>query len=117
VETSLAAALSVIWATTSFVSQKVFITLFCNSQFPYKSFNLFLTLVMMKDKSTDLCGNILEEHFLWENLVRSGCLTVRKLICRASGLNLIEKGVKFEMLMQRSLLHSTIFTSNIKAFV
>ena len=36
------------------VSQKVFITLFCTSQFPHKLVNLFVTSVIIKDKLTDL---------------------------------------------------------------
>ena len=30
---------------------------FCRSQFPHKSVNMFFTLVIIKDKSTNLCGN------------------------------------------------------------
>ena len=37
----------------------VFIKLFCKSQFPHKSVNLFFILVIIKDKLTDLCGNLL----------------------------------------------------------
>ena len=32
---------------------------FCKSQFPHKFINLFFTLVMMKDKLTDLCRILL----------------------------------------------------------
>ena len=40
-----------------FISQKVFIKFFCKSQFRHKSVNLFFILVIIKDTSTDLCGN------------------------------------------------------------
>ena len=33
----------------NFISHKVFIKLFCDSQFPHKSVNLFLILVIVKD--------------------------------------------------------------------
>ena len=39
------------------VSQKVFIKLFCQSLFPYKSVNLFFILATMKDKLSNLCGH------------------------------------------------------------
>jgi len=39
------------------ISQKVFIKVFCKIQFPHESVNLFFTLVMIKDKLTDLWGH------------------------------------------------------------
>ena len=39
------------------VSQKVFIKLFCKSQFPHQSVNLSFIVTNMKDKLTNLCGN------------------------------------------------------------
>ena len=39
------------------ILQKVFIASFCNIQFPHKSVNLFLILVVIKDNLTDLCGS------------------------------------------------------------
>ena len=39
------------------ISQDVFITSFCESQFPHKFVNLFFVLVMIKDKLMDFCGN------------------------------------------------------------
>ena len=39
------------------ISQKVFITSLCKSQFPHKSVNLFFILVIVKDRLTDLSGN------------------------------------------------------------
>ena len=41
------------------ISQKVFIELFCESQFPHKFVNLFFLLVMIKIKWTYLSGNLL----------------------------------------------------------
>ena len=38
-----------------FISHRVFLKLFCKSQFPHKSVNLFFILVIIKDKLTDLC--------------------------------------------------------------
>ena len=38
-------------------SQKVFIKLFCKSEFTHKSVNSFFILVMIKNNLTDLCGN------------------------------------------------------------
>jgi len=35
---------------TMFILKQVFIKLFCKSQFPHKSVNLFFILVMMKDE-------------------------------------------------------------------
>ena len=37
---------------------------FCRSQFPHKSVNLFVTLVIIKDKMMDLCGNWLLKNDL-----------------------------------------------------
>ena len=45
-----------VWGS-KLISQKVFIKSFCRSQFPHKSVNSFLILVMIKDELTDLCGN------------------------------------------------------------
>jgi len=42
---------------TSLISQKVFIKMFCKSQFLHKSVKLFFMLVNIKDKLKDLCGN------------------------------------------------------------
>jgi hypothetical protein len=39
------------------ISQKVFTTSFCISQFPHKLVNLVFILVTIKDKKTDLSGN------------------------------------------------------------
>ena len=39
------------------VSQNVFIGSFCKTKSPHKSVNLFLILVIMKDKLTDLWGS------------------------------------------------------------
>ena len=39
------------------VSQRVFLKLFCTSQFPHKCVNLFFISVTMKDELTNLCGN------------------------------------------------------------
>ena len=48
-----------------FFSQKVFIKLFCKSQFPYKFVNLFLIIVMVKDKLADLYRNrLLQNNFI-----------------------------------------------------
>ena len=41
----------------TFISQRVFMRLFCKSQFPHKSVNLFFTFAIIKDRLTDLCGN------------------------------------------------------------
>ena len=41
----------------AFISHKLFIKSFCKSQFLHKSVNLFLILVIIKDKFTDLFGN------------------------------------------------------------
>jgi len=38
-------------------SLKVIVKLFCKSKFPHKSVNLFFTLVIVKDKLTDLWGS------------------------------------------------------------
>ena len=47
-----------------FISHTVFIQLFCESQFPHVSVNLFFMLSTIKDKSTDLCGNrLLRDDF------------------------------------------------------
>ena len=49
----------------NFISQKMLIELFCKRQFPQKIVKLFLILVVIKDKSTDLCGNWpLQNNFL-----------------------------------------------------
>ena len=42
---------------SGFNSQTVFVKSFCKSQFPHKSVNLFVILVMIKDKLTDLWGS------------------------------------------------------------
>ena len=39
------------------ISQEVFIRFFHKSQFPYRSANVFFTLVMIKDKLSDSSGN------------------------------------------------------------
>ena len=43
-------------AIQEFISHKVLMKLFCKSQFPHKSVNLFFKLVIVKDELTDLCG-------------------------------------------------------------
>ena len=48
------------WSRPDLISQKVFIKSFCKSQFPHKSVNLFFISVMIKDKLTDLCGNLIK---------------------------------------------------------
>jgi hypothetical protein len=40
-----------------FIQHKMILKSFCKSQFPQKIVNLFFTLVMVKAKFTDLCGN------------------------------------------------------------
>ena len=40
-----------------FVSQRLLIMSFGKSQLPHKFVKLFLRLVIVKDKLTDLCGN------------------------------------------------------------
>ena len=47
---------------TTFISQKVSIKSFCESQSPHKSVNLFFTLVIIKNKLTNLCGNWLLQN-------------------------------------------------------
>ena len=45
-------------------TQNAFTKVLCNSPFPHKSVNLFLTLVMIEDELTDLCGNrLLKNEF------------------------------------------------------
>ena len=39
------------------IAQKVLTNSFCKSQFPHICFNVFFTLVIMKDESMDLYGN------------------------------------------------------------
>ena len=39
------------------ISHEVFLTSFCKIQFPHRSVNLIFTLVIVKDKLTDMCGN------------------------------------------------------------
>ena len=39
------------------ISRKAFLNSLCKSQSPHKSVNLFLILVIVKDKSTDLWGS------------------------------------------------------------
>ena len=41
---------------SGFVSHKVFLKSFCESQFPHESVNLFFTLVIVKKKLMDLWG-------------------------------------------------------------
>ena len=43
--------------TSEIVSQRVFIKLFCISQFPHKSVNLSFIIVIIRDELTNLCGN------------------------------------------------------------
>ena len=43
--------------TPTLISQKVSITSFCNSQFPHIFVDVFLTLVIVKDKLADLWGS------------------------------------------------------------
>ena len=45
------------WSFSDVTSQKVSIKSFCKSRFPHKSVDIFFTLVTIKDKLTDLCGN------------------------------------------------------------
>ena len=52
---------------TSFISQKVFLNSLCKCQFPRKSFDLFSTLVIVKDKLTDLLGSWLLQNDVKEN--------------------------------------------------
>ena len=40
-----------------FISQRVLIKSFLKSQFPHKSVNFLLILVIIEDKLTNLCGN------------------------------------------------------------
>ena len=40
-----------------FITQKVLIKLFCKSQFPHKSVNLFFIITDSTNKLTDLYGN------------------------------------------------------------
>ena len=59
----------------SLTSQKVSIKLFCKSQLPYKSVNLFPLSVIMKDELTNLCEKWLSQqprytHFLWGKATR-----------------------------------------------
>ena len=60
---------------SAFISHKVFINSFCESQFPHKFDNLFFILVIAKDELKNLCGdklpnlcvtfvNRLHKHFL-----------------------------------------------------
>jgi len=55
------------------LSQKVFITWFCTSQFPHKSVNLSSIITNMKNELTDLCGNRLLQNDImntfWETKV------------------------------------------------
>ena len=44
-------------APPRFISQKLFVKLFCKSQFPDKSVNVFFILTNIKNKLIDLCGN------------------------------------------------------------
>ena len=58
-------------AQSRVISKKVFTKSFLKSQFPHKSVNLFLILVKMKNRWTDLCGSWLVrddfiKHFLWD---------------------------------------------------
>ena len=47
--------------------REVFIKSFCKSQFPHKFVDLFSTLVLIKEKLTDLWGNwLLQNDFLCE---------------------------------------------------
>ena len=39
------------------ISPKLFMRLFCKSQFPHKSVNLSLIVTNVKNKLTDSCGN------------------------------------------------------------
>ena len=43
--------------TCILISHKVFIKSSCKNQFPHKSFNLSVILVIVKDTLMDLCGN------------------------------------------------------------
>ena len=48
-----------------FIQHKMILKSFCKSQFPQKIVNLFFTLVMVKAKFTDLCGNrLLQDDFM-----------------------------------------------------
>ena len=49
----------------SHFSHRVFSKLFCKTQFPHKSVNLFFLSVMIKDELTDLC---------WNRLFQNECL-------------------------------------------
>ena len=42
--------------TTVFISQEVFTTMFCKSQFPHKSVNTFFIALITKDKMMDCAG-------------------------------------------------------------
>ena len=69
------------------ISPKVFIKLFCKSQFPQKSVILFYILVIMKANLTDLCGDRLVQNddinTLCEMITRSGPRLLTDL-CRAN---------------------------------
>jgi len=48
-----------------FISQKVFIKSFCESQFPHKSVNVSFIITDIKNELTDLCGNsLLQNNFI-----------------------------------------------------
>ena len=52
-----------------FISQRVLLKLFCKSHFPHKSVNLLFVLIVIKNKSMDLCGN----RLLLIDVISSSC--------------------------------------------
>ena len=63
----------------------MFIKLFSKSQFPHKSVDLSFILVIIKDKSTDLCSNyLLQKHFVNTSCEISFC-------CQLQGTEVFEE--------------------------
>ena len=59
-----------------FISHKVFIKSFRKSQFPHKSVNLFFILLMIKEKSTEFCGNCLLQNDFMNTSCEIECSTL-----------------------------------------
>ena len=57
-----------------FIAQFFFIKSVCKSEFPRKSNSLFFTILIMKDKSTDLCRNGLVKN----DLINTCCEIIPK---------------------------------------